>query len=868
MPRTLLLACATALASAGCAATVHGTVFADRNGNGVRDSNEPGVAGVVVAVDRTGFVTTDHDGHFTVDTSTPGSIVWARAPAAYRPGPVWTRADNPAAELPLVPLSDAEVASPLRFVVAADSHTTANPADPWDGGDLVDAIDQATSLPDPPRFFTIVGDVTQGGTNDEISRVSDALATTSVPWVPVPGNHDWIDGGKAYRTKWGPDNYSFDVGDLHVIVWDTNLSEDEQVAFVAADLAHVSKDMTVVGLAHASPTDDVADRIAALGVEYLFTGHWHANRRVPRKGLVEWGTQTFVMGGIDQSPAGYRIVTFEDGMPTIEHRERLVMGQLASVFPHAGSCAPASGFTLLAAAALDATTPTVTARIDCGPEIPLTAAGGWDYRADAPALPAGTHALELHAVTPAGRTLTSRISFTVCAPPAGPTAGDWPQVGAGPDHEGVSATAVAPPLQAAWTTAVGGSLVLGTPVISGATVVVAHADRAAGDHGGLVALDLATGAIRWQVTTPYPVTAAPAIDGDTVVATLASGEVRGYALADGTPRWQQAIAVGVPSLAASLWAPPTISNGVVFAGVEGRFSALDVATGAVLWSVDLQPQYPWLGSLAAPAIANDLVLASFGREDGITAFSTAAGDKRWQLKSALAVNAAPVVVGDVVYVATATGEVLSLDAPTGTVRWQRSLVSGGFDWAYAITAAPAYADGRLFVPTQWGALIALDATTGNELWRTSTPGGPLETAHYRSAQPGFAASPVVTGTTVWVGRPDGVLEALSVTDGHELWTTQLGSPMISTPAPAGSALVVATYDGTVHALVPGTQGVLAPPAACPMLAVARTGEGATPAGCCHVGGDPQHGPIVLAILLLLRRRRRYSAAPTEMLPPG
>jgi outer membrane protein assembly factor BamB len=847
----VLVVLAIALAG-GCAATIHGSVFADRNADGLREAGEPGVPGVVVALDRGGFVTTDAQGDYTIDGATPGSIVWARPTAAFRPGPAWVRADSDTPEIPLVPLDDADAASPLTFVVAADSHTTADPADPWDGGDLADAIDQATSLPDRPRFFTIVGDITQGDKAGQLARIADALQVTTVPFVPVPGNHDWFDGGAAYRRTFGPDNYSFDVGDVHVIVWDTNLSEDDQLAFVAADLAHVASGMTIVALGHASPTDAVADRLAELGVAYLFTGHWHANRRVARAGLVEWGTQTFIMGGIDQSPAGYRVVTFTDGVPTIEHRERLVHEHLDAVFPHGGSCAPPDGFALLAAAALDAATPHVTARIDCGTPIDLAPAGGWNYSAAAPALTAGTHSLELHAISPAGRELTTSSSFDVCAPPQAPAGGDWPQVGGGSEHPGAVAAAVAPPLQVAWSTPVGGTVALGTPVVAGDTVIVASTDRAAGDAGGLIALDLATGAIRWRATTPYPVTAAAAIDGDSVLATLGDGEVRAYALADGTPRWEHAIATGVDSLAASLWAPPAIADGVVYAGVEGRFAALDVATGEPVWSVDQHPDYPWLGSLAAPAVSTDLVLASFGRADGVSAFRTATGERVWQRQDVLAVNAAPVVAGGVAYLASTYGDVIALDVATGTQRWTRRLVDGGFDWGYAITTAPAYADGRLFVPTQWNALVALDAATGTELWRVTTPGGPLELAHYRSAQPGFAASPIVTGNIVWVGRPDGVLVALDVANGHELWSTQLGAPVVSAPAPVDGGLIVATYDGTVRALVPAAARTPAPPMTCPPAP--QPLAAATPsAGCCDASGGPS--PAIFVVMLLLRRRR-------------
>ena len=49
----------------------------------------------------------------------------------------------------------------------------------------------------------------------------------------------------------------------------------------------VAPAMIVIGLGHGSPRDEVADQLAALGVDYLFTGHWHANRKVERTGLVE-----------------------------------------------------------------------------------------------------------------------------------------------------------------------------------------------------------------------------------------------------------------------------------------------------------------------------------------------------------------------------------------------------------------------------------------------------------------------------------------------------------------------------------------------------------------------------------------------------
>ena len=843
---------------AGCA-TTRGHVFIDRNCNGLRDAGEPGVAGIVVGVDRAGFTRTGGTGEFRFDGATAGEIVWARVPDGFRPGSVWAAAaPDGDVELGLVP---ANATGPATFVVAADTHTTDDPADPWDGGDLADAIDQATNLETPPRFFTIVGDLTQGGKPGELARVAEALATSDVPFVSVPGNHDWLDGGAAYRRAFGPDNYSFDVANLHVVVWDTNLTDDEQIAFVTADLAQGSGGRIVVALGHASPSDAVADAFAELGVAYIFDGHWHANRRADRNGLVEWGTQTFIMGGIDQSPAGYRIVTFDGDDPTIIDRERLVAPHLDAVAPNANSCSEPGPLDVIAAVALDGNAAQVTARVDCGAPIALTAAGGWDVRGDGPALAAGTHTLELSATTASGRRATRDLSFEVCARAAAPTAADaWSQLGGDAAHAGSRDAPTTPPLQVAWTSTIGAQLAHGSPVVAGDLAIVAVTDRAAGDRGGLVAVELATGRERWRVRTEFPVTAAPAIDGDTVIATRSDGTLIAYALADGSERWRYALAAHLANNAATLWAPPAIADHVVYAGVPGRFAAVDVATGVAVWSVDRTPPDPWLGSLAAAAIANDTVLAAFDRDSGLVARSVADGSLRWQLggRAGTAINATPVIAGDTAYVCNAYGDVTAISVATGAIRWTRTLTPKGFDWGYSITAAPAYSHGRLFVPTQWNDLVALDATTGAELWRVATPGGPLETAHYRSAQPGFAASPLVTGGIVWIGRPDGALVALDAATGAARGSIELGAPILSAPVPAGDALLVMTYDGTLHALVPAAPISPASASPCPPLPPSAPYAASVPAaGCCDAGSHDAPPFAVLFGWLALRRRSKY-----------
>ncbi len=841
---------------------VTGGVFVDRNHDGRRQPSEPGVAGAVVALERRVFTTSDAQGGFTLDGAQPGDVVWVRVPDGFRPGPVWsTVLPDQLMSLPLVPLTDAEARAPLTFVVGADTHVTADPADPWDPGDLAEVFAQATSQLEPPRFFTIVGDLTQSNAQAEFDRLDRGLAATSVPWVPVPGNHDWYDEGLTYRGMYGPDNYSFDIGDVHVVVWDTNMGAEDQLAFFAADLARVPASMRVVGLGHESPSDEVAAALEGLGVDYLFTGHWHANRRLDRGGLTEWGTQPMIMGGLDQSPSGYRVVNLDGPVPVIDERERLVRPELALISPHPGSCAAPGPGLLVASAALDGSTPTIEARVDCGPPQPLTAIGGWGFRGPLKALAPGPHTISLRATSPSGRSEQTARGVLGCTPPVTtPVAGAWPQLGGGPDHLGARSAPVTTPVVVRWSTSLGSALGLGNPAVADGLVVVTLADRGGGDHGGVVALDLATGVERWRYRTRSPVPTMPAIGGGLVVFGHATGEVEALELATGKPRWSYALGAGLPSRASSLWSSPTIADGLVHVAVQGRLAALDLATGRPRWTQAPMVDLPWLGSQAAITIADGAALVALNRDLGISSWDAATGAPRWAniSNATLAINAAPVVVGRVAYVVSVRGDLSALDLDTGKRRWSVPLTPGGFDWGYSITATPAYADGRLFVATQWYRLLAIDAATGAVRWQTSARGGPLNFAHYRSAQSGFVASPVVTGDLVWVGHPDGTLAAHDVVDGVVRFSTSLGAPITSAPAPAGDYLIVATYDGTVRALVSSPEAPAPPAEVCAPWIARDDGAG----GCCGTGRAPGPGDVGLLALvggaLLARRRRRIS----------
>ncbi|MBC7977808.1 MAG: metallophosphoesterase, partial [Myxococcales bacterium] len=368
------------IAAPVAAAPKSGLVYEDSNGDGRPSLGEPGIPGAVVAFGVTQFVETNARGTFTLDVpANANGIVWVRVPDGFVPGPVWGRVDGSKPDLGL-DLALRRLATPhtgpVTFVVAADSHISyGNPF----GNDLAQAAADATALDPAPAFFTILGDITQGNQLDQFQLVDRQLEGLGTPYIPVPGNHDWYDGGATWFSHYGPDNYSFDVGGTHFVVWNMAMPEQAIRDYLGAELSRVAEGMAIVAMTHAPPSAGVVDTLRSLGVDYVLTGHTHSNRVVDHDGVIEINAEPMLMGGLDFSPGGYRVMTIDRGVIGSYHRTVVDEPVLEVISPGRGQCVPMTGGSVLVAAVHDAGDPAVTARIDCGTPIALRFAGAWSW---------------------------------------------------------------------------------------------------------------------------------------------------------------------------------------------------------------------------------------------------------------------------------------------------------------------------------------------------------------------------------------------------------------------------------------------------------------------------------------------------------
>ncbi len=96
----------------------------------------------------------------------------------------------------------------------------------------------------------------------------------------------------------------------------------------------------------------------------------------------------------------------------------------------------------------------------------------------------------------------------------------------------------------------------------------------------------------------------------------------------------------------------------------------------------------------------------------------------------------------------------------------------------------------LYAATQGGNLYALDRATAQMLWRVTAPKPIVSTPLY---------SPDPALPLVFFGAEDGMLYAVSPSDGHEVWHFRAQAPVYGTAAVGGDTVYFGSVDGNLYA---------------------------------------------------------------------
>jgi outer membrane protein assembly factor BamB len=174
-------------------------------------------------------------------------------------------------------------------------------------------------------------------------------------------------------------------------------------------------------------------------------------------------------------------------------------------------------------------------------------------------------------------------------------------------------------------------------------------------------------------------------------------------------------------------------------------------------------------------------------------FFAGQGGVRWRVQTGGAVRSSPAVTANRVFVGSGDGDLYAIDRATGRVVWR-------FPAGDAVDASPAVAGGLVIAASLLGHIFAVDEVTGRLRWSFRT--GPLLPPNTFPAGGWdlWASSPVVAGSAVVIGGPDGRVYCLDLESGQERWRAQTGGKVRATPAVHNGTVVVGSWDGRVYAL--------------------------------------------------------------------
>lgn len=825
---------------------MRGVVFEDLDADGLRDDNEPTLRDMSVS-DGLGFVRTQADGRFEfkLREQSRGSV-FVCTPAGWRASKqFFVIADFGRYADKVQPADIGLVRDPARntdrfvFVQLSDTHVTEAESAVQT---MAEDLEVVNNLSDKPTFVVTTGDLTNVGKQvAQLAGYVRATRDSRCPFYNVVGNHDY--GGELrdtenYEKYLGPPYYSFDVGPYHFIARDI-IARDRKSGFFERQTEWIERDLRlnavgkrVVVFQHYIPTIRELDWWAERNGAAVFSGHWHGRREREYKGILDVNSSTLRFGGIDRSPRGFRMIHVDGQQMRCEWRLGAQKQRIEIVHP------PVNGLTFGRAvpirilaydtavrvtgvryrvfdagdAASNQTEP--IAQGDLWAEGSWTWAGRWQVSSD---VWSGMKRIEVEAAAADGTVWkqTGVFKLDVNGVAIVKPGQAWPFFHNDAGHRGYVSDGPRPPLVPAWSTHIGGTIHISSPVIADGRVYAASSFESSLDDCAITALDLVTGGKLWRAPVDSSIKHSLAVWDGNIMAVSQAATL--YCLnKDGFPRWTASLDRGHDDRWETSF--PVTDGKVVYAGRCTGFGAYDLASGEPLWKQPGGKDW-WPNIYSGPSLGTGVVYQGgpFAR-----ALDPATGDIRWS-NNQMAVSTVAVVPaaveqsqdGDRLYVFQNKKTLLCLDGRSGQQLWEAAFESADGQGREVIplgdeTGTPAIGEDVVCVggtevsvrgQSPDAAMHGFDKATGKLRWRFPVGQELSPTVPYKRDGATITSSPVIVGDVVYFGASDGWFHALDVSDGHLLWKYWFGLPIASTPAVSGNALIITTWDGTVHTMV-------------------------------------------------------------------
>jgi len=235
-------------------------------------------------------------------------------------------------------------------------------------------------------------------------------------------------------------------------------------------------------------------------------------------------------------------------------------------------------------------------------------------------------------------------------------------------------------------------------------------------------------------------------------------------------------------------AAPVYADGTIYYASGKVVFAVDAKQGALKWRFPADSATTLAATvITAPTVAGDTVYVS--ALDGLYAFGTADGMKKWFINIPNGVAYSPIVFKDAVYVVGQNNRLYAADTKTGDLLPGIWSIKGraGLDMGGDATSGVSFSNGFIYYVTGNQVLHAIDLTSGALRYSSRIQGDVR------------IALPVVTGETFYLAT--GSTLSKYRTNGLLIWPLRLYSDAAAPPTvdAAGNAYVV-TVDRYVYAI--------------------------------------------------------------------
>lgn len=301
----------------------------------------------------------------------------------------------------------------------------------------------------------------------------------------------------------------------------------------------------------------------------------------------------------------------------------------------------------------------------------------------------------------------------------------------------------------------------------------------AASHRGVVdAFALSNGRRLWRRKVHLPLSGGPGAGAGLVVLGSSKGDVIALSQSDGRVRWRRRVNSEILS------APAVGGDFVVLRGADGRLEALTTADGTDTWIANQAVPRLSLRGVSRPILVGDLAICGFDnghvlavdRSDGMTAWDATVGQPHGtsELQRLIDVDAPVVSAGDDLYAVAYQGRVARLVRESGRILWTHDLSS-----YRGLTVA----DNAVYVSDANGDLLRLNAQTGSVVWQNK------QLANRE------LSAPVMYHGAIVVGDLQGYLHWFDPATGHYLARVRVGKRRISAAPVIAADLLMVFDDG-------------------------------------------------------------------------